>query len=103
MLSWRIKWYHRNYGTIIIDPILDTSSALCSVRPSVRLSVSKEQQEVNLHSKYQGCRSNGSGVRPFTDGWTDECYQVHYLSALLNYAVDKHQPSKFNQDRTDGG
>ena len=25
-----------------------------------------------------------------TDGWTDGRYQVHYLPASLNYAVDKY-------------
>ena len=42
----------------------------------------------NLHARYQGCKSNGSAVRVETDGWTDKCYQVHYLSSSLSYAVD---------------
>ena len=44
----------------------------------------------NLHTKYQGCRSNGSGVRALTDRRKDRSYQVHYLPASLSYTVD-HQ------------
>ncbi len=38
--------------------------------------------KVNLHTKYQGRRSNGLGVREPTDGWTDKRDQVHYLPDL---------------------
>ncbi len=45
--------------------------------------------KVKLHTKYQGRRSNKSAARVVTDGQTDRRYQVHYLSALLNYAANK--------------
>ena len=48
--------------------------------------------KVNLHTKYQGCRSNSSAVRRQTDGLTDGRMdarnQVDYLPAPLSYAVD---------------
>ncbi len=51
--------------------------------------------KVNIHTKYQGRRSNGSAVRAQTDGHpngqtdgqTDGRYQVHYLP---RFAVDKY-------------
>ncbi len=43
--------------------------------------------KVNLHTKSQGRRSNGSGVRVVTDGRMDGRNQVHYLP---RFAVDKY-------------
>ncbi len=51
--------------------------------------------KVNVHTKYQGRRSNGSAVRAQTGGHpngrtdrrTDGRYQLHYLP---RFAVDKH-------------
>ncbi len=40
--------------------------------------------KVDLHTEYQGHRSNGSGIRSLTDGR----YQAHYLPASLSYMVD---------------
>ncbi len=45
--------------------------------------------KVDLHTKYQGRRSNDSGVRVLTDRQTDGRYQVHYLPTSLSYTVDK--------------
>ncbi len=42
--------------------------------------------KVDLHTKNQGRRTNGSAVRGRTDGRTDGRYQVHYLP---RFAVDK--------------
>ncbi len=43
--------------------------------------------KVNLHTEYQGHRSNGSAMRVSTDRQTDGRYQIHYLP---RFAVDKN-------------
>ncbi len=43
--------------------------------------------DLDLHTEYQGRRSNGSGVRALTDRRMDGRYQVHYLP---RFAVDKY-------------
>ncbi len=42
---------------------------------------------VNLHTQYQGRRSN---MRVLTEKQTDGHYQVHYLPASQSYAVDNN-------------
>ncbi len=47
--------------------------------------------KVNLHTKYQGRRSNGSGVRAFTDGRTDATKYIISLasrSIITNLAIN---------------
>ncbi len=46
--------------------------------------------KVNLHTKYQGLRSIGAGVRALTDRQTDATKCI-YLPASLSYAVDNQQ------------
>ncbi len=42
---------------------------------------------VDLHTNYQGRRSNGSGVRALMGERTDGRYQAHYLPASLSYTI----------------
>ena len=51
--------------------------------------------KLDLHTKYQGSRSNCSGVTAMTDRQMDGRYQAHYLPASLSYAVDEDLSQKY--------